>query len=121
MSDSDYNDTLVSFKRITKEMMKILEFKDKLTVTFENFTDHINELNSYIAMYNLHGLPLQPLKRRRIDIDESLHFGHKKKFYTNSICIDKDDNESDDSDNKNNTNRKKKKQCLDCTGKEHII
>jgi hypothetical protein len=64
MSDSDDNYTRVSFKRIKKGMMKILELKNKLTITFEKFADRINDLNSYNSLYNFHRLPPDNIKRK---------------------------------------------------------
>jgi hypothetical protein len=50
---SDFNDqpTHISFTSISNEIKKVLASKIKLDEMFEQFTNHVNALNSYINIY----------------------------------------------------------------------
>jgi hypothetical protein len=79
MSDCNNFDTDISFEQISSEIQKMLEISAYVNDMFPNFTNHLNRLNKYIVMHNLHGLPQQSLKRRRIDFEQSPLVGFKRK------------------------------------------
>jgi hypothetical protein len=88
MSDSDFDDTHISFTSITKQMNDLIDSKLKLDIMFKEFTNNLNNLNYYIGLYERHNVHPQ--------------LGNKK------FCSNVNNN---DECNNNNNRPKKRRTC----------
>jgi hypothetical protein len=52
MSDNENDSTHISFNSISKGVKDVLASKMKLDEMFEQFTNQVNALNSYICIYH---------------------------------------------------------------------
>jgi hypothetical protein len=99
MSDfSDDQPTHISFDSISHEIKKILSSKMKLDEIFQQFTNQVNALNSYINLY-------QEQLKSSSNINDSDRSG-KKKF-----CSNVNNNNVDECSNNNNNGLKKHRTC----------
>jgi hypothetical protein len=98
MSDSEYDDTYISFSSISNSIKKVLQSKIKVDEMFEQFTNQVNALNSSILLYN------EQLKKQKTNVNDSDR--GKKKF-----CSNINNNITDECNNNNNHVKKHRTCC----------
>jgi hypothetical protein len=96
MSDSEVDDTHISFKSISKGIEDVLEFKLQVDTTLKNFSDSVNSLSASITLYN------KQLRTQHVNDSDHNYNNGKKKFCNNN---------DDDDDNNNSKSKKPYKIC----------
>jgi hypothetical protein len=99
MSDSENDDTYISFSSICRDMETILELKKDVDATFKNFTNKLNQISSSIILFK------RQLKKQKTNVNDSNRSSDQGK---KKICCNVNNDARDDYECNNNNNTIKK-------------